>query len=66
MAIYSLVITAPYTPQGGTEKSAIQRICLAMLFVYRGLITFLNRTQNSLSGVKKAVKSALGSLGRIS
>jgi hypothetical protein len=29
---------APYTPQGGTEKSAVPRISPAMLFFYNGLI----------------------------
>jgi hypothetical protein len=32
MAIFFNFVTAPYTPQGGTEKSAVPRISPAMLF----------------------------------
>jgi hypothetical protein len=38
MAVYNHLITAPYTPQGGTEKSAVQTIDWAMLFIDSGLV----------------------------
>jgi len=31
------LVTVPYTPQGGTEKSAVSGIPLAMLFFDNGL-----------------------------
>jgi hypothetical protein len=30
-------VAAPYTPQGGTEKSAVLGIYMAMLFIYNDL-----------------------------
>jgi hypothetical protein len=41
LSLYNYFVTALYTPQGGTEKSAVPGIYSAMLFIYNGLESFL-------------------------